>query len=406
MNLVEYSPSDILSGWMSAPPSDRVYMKNEIIACIGVLNVPAEYDVYADGYRAVVFKGTQISLNVMDNWGTVDNAGVTVEAWLLNHSVPSNTANVPNWNVYASPTAVNAAIWDGTDDGVWFINDGNNQLIHYITGTGDTWRIPVVSSAKTYRFLVFGKVVDDDAELSFTLTRNERFNSPFSPPILAGTPRANTLDVLFQNAVTRNTWNQGYNPSGLPGGGAPDGRLPILNNDNTSARPGYGRAGAPEVLGMLILSEDLLVGRTVDADVGANRYYIWQNTDAGFAFDKTGDEPGDLLFVIDTGSRGVTTALYMYPNGVTGTGYRIHIAPSTQELIFIKVNGSSAGDQIRFGTAGYTGLIEFYRQWFEGALNFTAYNEGNLLNASDWEAIAETAGEGSATSMVAIRTGG
>jgi hypothetical protein len=46
---------------------------------------------------------------------------------------------------------------------------------------------------------------------------------------------------------------------------------------------------------------------------------------------------------------------------------------------------------IKYDTPAYASLLAFYEEWFEGKLGFSAYNEGNLLNANVWGTIAAAA---------------
>lgn len=64
----------------------RGFAKNEIIAAVGKLHVPARLDVFADGYRGVKFTGKNISLNVADNQRMQPASGFV---WLLANNVPN-----------------------------------------------------------------------------------------------------------------------------------------------------------------------------------------------------------------------------------------------------------------------------------------------------------------------------
>lgn len=320
--LVEFSSGDWLSSWLSMPPSDRGYAKNEVIAAIGALTVPKGYDAFDDNYRQLRFKPTNVTLNV------TENMPATLGSYSLTHSVPNN----------------GAVVWSP----IWSYSTSNGRLDYrlgaFVANTS-TNSIPVnTSDTKTYRWLVFGKVTDDDAKLSFILSRAAGFA---------------TIDTTSQWWTVTAVW--------------PTVTVPTQ---------------------FLVLNEDHVVYRLNQTSTGENEYWIFENSIEGFDF-ASSSTPGDLQFRIETGARGKTLRLYMYPNDVAGTEYRIHVEPSTQELVFIitqRPTGSAkVNDQIKFGTAGYNSLLAFYKDYFEDKLGFTAYNEGNLMNESDWTAIAGAA---------------
>lgn len=378
--LVEYHPDgDYITGLVSPPYASRGYAKNEIIAAVGELHVPAESDVYADYYRSVVFTGKNVTLDVLDNTVTI-LGGYTM--FSLKNNVPILNPGDDNWHAISTPGFLSPEMWmyysaleydyPYVDHKIWYLGDDGRELMHYIAPISkEVWVLPVAKTAKTYRFLVFGKITGDDAQMSFGLSRREYFSSPES---VATTSRLNYRDVTFQDGQA---WNLDVSAGGI---------LPVLPalTGNTFARP---------VAGMLRLNEELLVGRAVDAAAGTNRYYVFHNTDAGLGVDKNKEQPGDILFAIDTDFRSRTEALYMFPNGPAGKGYRVHVEPSRQQLVFMDIRNNSPVEK----ESDRARLLAFYEQWFEGELGFTAFNQGNLLKAADWHAMAAAAWDITAT---------
>ncbi|MDR1620404.1 MAG: hypothetical protein LBS18_07075 [Clostridiales bacterium] len=321
--LVDNAGADPLANLLSLPNDDRGYAKNEIIAAIGALTVPKGEYVFGAGYTQLRFKPKNVSFNVMDNTPT------TTSVALVNNS--ANTLG-----------AAGAVSW-----GTWAFAATTTGLVTHtiVTGAAPAANtLPTNANADyTFRTLIYGKVLDDDASLTFELMRGANWT-------------ANTAGVALTGGFT---------------------------------------FGAPTHV--LVLSEDLLVWANSATPVGPTTYTIHENIATGLGFNTPANaSPGPLRFAIVTSnSKGKTDGLYMYPNGVSGESYRIHVEPSTQHLVFVKVNDSTGAattpDQIKYGTAGYASLLAFYEEWFEGKLGFSAYNEGNLLTASDWTDIAAAA---------------
>ncbi|MEM5766706.1 MAG: hypothetical protein AAGU32_00180 [Bacillota bacterium] len=116
--LVEYDDNDFF-GFVSLPASDRGYAKNEIVAAVVELYVPKNTNP-ADDFGSLVFGGDNVSLNVTDNDG--------------GKLIASNVA---------SPDTFTLA---------------DNELSRGVSGLSST-------SNKTYKWLFFAKVTDDDASL-------------------------------------------------------------------------------------------------------------------------------------------------------------------------------------------------------------------------------------------------
>jgi hypothetical protein len=336
--LVEHAGLDLLGQSLNLPETDRGYAKNEIIAAIGKLVIPKGEDIFASGYRQLRFKPANVSLAVVEND-------------LANYA-PSSTPTTATL-VHNLAAGYVTGGWH-----TWSIVTNDNTLTHVIAGTGGVGAgigtanglgvVPDVD--RTLRWLVFGKVTDDKATLSFQLRRNAVWDGPGA---YAGTG------------------------------------MTTVNTKLGTTTPGSA----------LVLNEDFLVYAqgTTRPPVGPNFYAIHENTAAGLAFDLPGSGvEGPLRFIIETGSgKGKTLALYMFPNGAAGESYRVHVEPSTQHLVFVVFDNASSGhadyDQIKYGTAGYDSLLAFYTEWFEGKLGFSAYNEGNYLTADDWATIAAAA---------------
>jgi len=134
--LVDHDGSgSLLSGLISMPATNRGYAKNEIVAAVASLMIPANVDVTVAGlgYDEFVLSGSSVSVNVTDNLvaGFVDivttfPAGVT-----------------ENFNATSSAILLNIGVLT-----------------------------PAATTASTYRALYFAKVVGDDATMTATLTRN------------------------------------------------------------------------------------------------------------------------------------------------------------------------------------------------------------------------------------------
>lgn len=139
--LVDYQ-SGLFGGMISQPASNRGYAKNEIVAAVAALTVPANVDTYGEGYRLLQLGGDGVALNVMDN--------MVNGSYALTHSVPASGG-----------IAFNSA-FTYTDD----------LFEHEIGASGSVNYIPVSKSKATYNFLFFGKVLKDSAEMFVKLSRN------------------------------------------------------------------------------------------------------------------------------------------------------------------------------------------------------------------------------------------
>lgn len=125
--LVDYE-GDEFFGFVSLPEADRGYAVNEIVCAVVELYVPKTQDPYDDGYSTLVFSGDNVSLNVTDN------------------NISGSTATLQT--VYG-PTTFD---WDGDE-------------ISYDLKDNDFYN----TSNRTYKWMFFAKVTDDDASLSATL---------------------------------------------------------------------------------------------------------------------------------------------------------------------------------------------------------------------------------------------
>lgn len=308
--LVEYDNlGDRLVGWLKEKPVDRAYTKNEVVAAIGSILVPSRENVYAEGYHSMEFSGKNVTFRVTENMNSANR-------YELNTNVPANSWSDPDR-------------WSGPTDGSKITMELDDPTV----GASDNF-IPVVSSKKTYRWLVFAKITKDNS--SITLSFNKQVE--FTP--IAGAPLWTTAGI-------------------------------------------YGGTD-PNASDYLVLNEDYLV-------IKAGKFYdVYENTDRG-GFSATAGPGGNLLFRIETGNRGKTERLLMYTRDYGGPVYRVLVEPSARELIFIVVSGVSGkqpNDQIKINEKGYKSLLSFYNGIFEEGLGFTAYNEGNYMTDKDWERIA------------------
>ncbi len=129
--LVEYDDNDLF-GIATLPESDRGYAKNEIVAAVVELDIPEDEDIYADGYRALDISGDNVNFAVTDNSADIKTTG--------------------------APTLGTA-----TKDGFT------------LTIADDTF-----AADKTYKWLVFAKVTDDEASITAKLidgTEGDEFAS-------------------------------------------------------------------------------------------------------------------------------------------------------------------------------------------------------------------------------------
>lgn len=123
--LVEYDDNDLF-GYVSLPETDRGYAKNEVVAAVVELYVPKGEDP-TDEYGYIEFGGDNVSLKVTDNdGGDLMAAG------------------------FADSRSIDAFTYDSSDDVL--TRDVDSDLYNS-------------SKNKTYKWLFFAKVTDDDASL-------------------------------------------------------------------------------------------------------------------------------------------------------------------------------------------------------------------------------------------------
>ena len=124
--LVEYDDNDLF-GLVALPESDRGYAKNEIVAAVVELYVPKGEDP-AEDYGSLVFGGDNVDLDVTDNEIEADDDATLACAGFTNSE-------------------------DTTFD---FVDD---ELVR------DTANLYNATKNKTYKWLFFAKVTDDEASL-------------------------------------------------------------------------------------------------------------------------------------------------------------------------------------------------------------------------------------------------
>lgn len=353
--LVEYSSTNAdapalnaLSGWLSLPPSNRGYAKNEVVAAIGVLTVDANRSMAYDENllrTSLAFTPTNMSLQVPEN------------------NLISVTSNA---DLYALPTTNMPSTWVNR----WTIFTLHGREIDApLEYSFQFNRLPVEPVEKTYRFLVFARVLDEGAKLSFSLKRGHRLNSSVygigTPgnwrPYSAGWP-AELLE---------------YTPG------------PLSHHNYTVSE-------CPE--DTIVLDEEYLVlvrGKSTNYYNSPMYYYITRNTDRGLNFKlDNNDLPGPVLFAIVEGKHNFTQRMYLFPEENAGPIYRVHIDPSRETPMFIYIGGGAAkgmvvGDQVKYGTAQYSKLLAFYEEFVVEKFGLNVYNEGNQMSPQFWEDLAE-----------------
>lgn len=350
--LVEYQSDDLFTGITTVVPANRGYAKNEIVAAIGTLTVPAGEDVYGRGYVFLAFEQKQVNLNTLENYGAKPRVyyphpiapvppidpgknGETI-FFYLRHTVPEDINPFAVWTMLAS-----------TQDFILVSLGPASEASQY------TGHIPVnEEQACTYRFLVFGKITGSDASIKFSLMPQNNF------------------DLL----------------------------RPIAPTAPWRTAPPYSATDYAYVY--LILNEDYVVVRSWEDD-----FYIYENTDMILVPSATfTSPPGRLLYKIETNANGVSERLTMYTDDATGPAYRIFPEPSTDKLVFVTVGntvpGRRAGDQIHYGTTRYDWLYTLYKSTFEEGLGLSAFNEGNLLRSQDWGDMVRALRDVSATANI------
>ncbi|MDR1620454.1 MAG: hypothetical protein LBS18_07330 [Clostridiales bacterium] len=202
--LVEHSTAGLLS--LNATPVDRGYARNEIVSAIAAFTIPANGDLYADGYRQIVLAGKNASLYVTDN-----NLGANGQA------ETSLTTSFPFTNNASPGFHAGKFIWSSAD----------NTIAHNIGDPASVAgnEIAAPGKAATYRILFFAKVLDDKAELSAALSTNAAFltatatwkeTAPFSTAV----PAAAYLELNDDYVVARDNKGNYFvftNTGTLPG---------------------------------------------------------------------------------------------------------------------------------------------------------------------------------------------
>lgn len=130
------SDKDILNDWLGVPPTDRNFVKNEIMASRGAVTFPTS--LAGSGFTRIVISGTNVDLNAPDNY--VNGVIALPFSWPLGQIAPTFTLD----------TGTNTITMD--------LSSLTPEQLTSLSG-------------KTLRFLVFGKVTDDDASIDVQLAR-------------------------------------------------------------------------------------------------------------------------------------------------------------------------------------------------------------------------------------------
>ncbi len=136
--LVEYDDDDLF-GYVSLPPTDRGYAKNEIVAAVVELDVPEDEDP-EDDYGFIEFGGDHVSLDVSDN----DNGKLACAGF---------------------DKSTDKFTYDDDEDVLARDVDGD-----FLNTTKD----------KTYKWLFFAKVTGDDASLYAKMVDGDK-DAEFKP---------------------------------------------------------------------------------------------------------------------------------------------------------------------------------------------------------------------------------
>lgn len=312
LSLIEYdSNGDIFSGMFKMKPNNRAYAKNEIVAAVAKVTVPKKADIQGDGYGNLQFKAKNMTFNVMENRrsGGGFNLMRTISStyWL----------DTDTWASNSEFTTLDIALEDAT--------------------TNRTPQLPISSSSKTYSWLVFAKITNDNAKLTFQSLKQVDFAA-----VAAGWANTGAF-AAGQSNGTANSY--------------------------------------------MVLNDDYIVIKA-----GVN-YFVFENAESNGAYKGAAHPRGELLFRIDIGRMGKTERLYLYTRDYNGPTYRVFVEPSRIELDFFAVGntvrGMRDGDQVKPGSSTYKSLQKFYERHFEKGLGFSAYNQGNTMTDKDWVKIAD-----------------
>ena len=148
--LVDYDDEDLF-GFVSLPESDRGYAKNEIVAAIVELYVPNDEDPFDDDFTTLEITGDNVSYNVTDK-------------------------------AVAGDDAPDLHRMDDKADG-WYYDLTNN----------------VLEGKDTFQWLVFAKVIDDDASMTVKLiagSAGDEFDDDESGDSITVTLNGNTYEVV------------------------------------------------------------------------------------------------------------------------------------------------------------------------------------------------------------------
>lgn len=155
--LVDYSSSLGLfnSVALSLPATNRAYGVNEVVAAVASFTVPANTNILSH-YGKVVFSANNVSMAVADN--RYVSGGTTVTGFtndVVRTVVGTTTANTLSASPFATPAS--AVLVDAEEVELSFDTPG--AVLQQST------------KAQKYSFLIYGKVLDDDAEMSVELQR-------------------------------------------------------------------------------------------------------------------------------------------------------------------------------------------------------------------------------------------
>lgn len=314
LSLIEYdSNGDTFLGMFKMKPNNRAYARNEIVAAVAKITIPKNSDIHGDGYENLQLKAKNMTFNVIEN---------------------NRVAG--GFNLMRT---ISSTYWKDTD--VWGTDSDFATLGITLKDatTNDSPQLPISGSNKTYSWLVFAKITDDNAKLTFQSVKQVEFD------------------------VTSGAWRNTV------------GAFSIAAN-GTAQR-------------YMLLSDDYLVIKA-----GTN-YFVFENAETKGAYKGTAYPKGELLFRIDVAQgSNRTERLYMYTRDYNGPTYRVFVEPSRKELEFYAVGATvrkmQDGDQVKFGSSSYKSLVKFYENHFEKGLGFSAYNQGNTMTEKDWVKIADT----------------
>lgn len=315
--LVDYSSTLALFGGapsLSLPATNRAYGVNEVVAAVASFTVPANTNIL-DTYGSVRFSTDNVSMLVADN----SFASPAVAGFI--NDVP-RTVSGGN-----STITTTAATFSLTADQADLSFDAPVGAV-----------IAVSNKAQKYSFLVFGKVLDDDAEMSIELRRGAGFQ-------------------------LMNTW-----------GLLPAARLnPTAGAIALAAPP----AGIPAPANYVVLNSDY-IAYTSDATArdGVARTYL------------VSDHPSrasqtDLLLAIEVDKNNATVGV-LYMSG--GVPYRFYMTAGGD----IVINDAQTLANVQTNSAKYNSLLGGFTSLFDD-LGLTLSNRTNIMKNSFWTDIANSA---------------